>query len=320
MVQTSARLLELLALLQSRRFWSGAELAESLNITERSVRRDIDRLRGLGYPVHAASGIGGGYQLGAGKELPPLPLDDEEAVAVAIGLRAAATGPVKGLETASLRALTKLEQVLPKRLRRRVNALQSVSVRFGDTGPTIDAETLTVVANACQDFALLRFDYLSHDSTATVRRVEPYRLVHSSFRWYLLAYDLERDAWRTFRVDRIGPKPLPGRTYKPRPLPSKDIAAYVANAVGGQVQRWKARITVHASEQAIRPKMLWIGGRVEPRGPNRCELHVAAESLDTLAFWLGYTGFEFEVHEPAALAEHVRKVSERLARGASRSL
>jgi predicted DNA-binding transcriptional regulator YafY len=318
MVQTSARLLGLLALLQSRRFWSGAELAEALEITERSVRRDIDRLRGLGYPVHATAGIGGGYQLGAGKELPPLPLDDEEAVAVAVGLRSAASGPVKGLENASLRALTKLEQVLPKRLRRRVNALQAVSVRMGDAGPSVDAETLTTLANACQDVSLLRFDYRSHEGAASARRVEPYRLVHSSFRWYLLAFDLEREAWRTFRVDRVGPRPLPGRAFKPRPLPSKDVAAYVASAVSGQTQRWQARLTVHASELQLQPKMLWIGGRTEAIAPDRTLLHVTAESLETLAYWLGYLGFEFEVHEPQALVDHVRKLSERLARGVAR--
>ena len=189
MVQTSARLLKLLSLLQSRRFWTGAELARELEITERSVRRDVDRLRSLGYPVHAATGIGGGYQLGAGKELPPLPLEDDEAVAVAVGLRAAATGPVKGLEEASVRALGKLEQVLPKRLRRKVSALDAVSVRLGDGGPTVDADALALMANACRDAEALRFDYSSHSGAASTRAVEPYRLVHTSHRWYLLAYD-----------------------------------------------------------------------------------------------------------------------------------
>jgi predicted DNA-binding transcriptional regulator YafY len=319
MIETSARLLDLLSRLQSRRFWTGPELSEELGVTPRSVRRDVDRLRQLGYPVHATAGVGGGYQLGAGKELPPLPLNDEEAVAVAVGLRAAAAGPVRGLESAALNALTKLEQVLPKRLRRRVNALQSVSVRFGEAGPTLDAETLTTIAHACQDTLLLRFDYRSHDGTASVRRVEPYRVVHSSFRWYLLAWDLEREAWRTFRVDRVGPKPRPGRPFTPRPLPSTDVAAYVAHNVRAQVQRWSARVTIHAPADAIRPRLMWLDARLEAEGTERTRLIVTAESLDTLAFWLGYLGFEFEVHEPAALAEHVLKLSQRLARGVTRA-
>ncbi len=318
MIQTSARLLDLLAKLQSRRFWSGGELSAELGITERSVRRDIDRLRELGYPVHAAAGVGGGYQLGAGKELPPLPLDDEEAVAVAVGLRAAAVGPVRGLEGAALRALTKLEQVLPRRLRRRVNAFQSVSVSMGDAGPPLDAETLTAIANACQDRLVLRFDYRSHAGEDSVRHVEPYRLVHSSFRWYLLAWDLEREAWRTFRVDRIGRRPRSGARFTGRSLPSEDIAGYVSKAVRTQVDRWHARITIHAAAEAIQPRMQWISGRLKPQGPEQTILDVNAESLTSLAVWLGHVGWEFEIHEPDALAQHVRQLAARLERGASR--
>jgi predicted DNA-binding transcriptional regulator YafY len=317
MVQTSARLLRLLSLLQSRRFWAGGDLSRELGVTERSVRRDVDRLRSLGYPVHAAAGVGGGYQLGAGKELPPLPLEDDEAVAVAVGLRVAATGPVTGLEEASVRALGKLEQVLPKRLRSRVSALHAVSVRLRDAGPTVDAEALAVMANACRDSELLRFDYSSHQGAASERHVEPYRLVHTRYRWYLLAYDLEREGWRTFRVDRVGPKPRVGRRFKPRPLPSEDVAAYVSQSVSTDVYRFRARVTVHAPAAAVSERLSGVAGRIEELAPDRCQVHTGGESLEGLAFHLGFLGFDFEVHEPKELVEHLRRLSERLARAAS---
>ncbi|MCY1082160.1 helix-turn-helix transcriptional regulator [Archangium lansingense] len=318
MVQTSARLLKVLSLLQSRRFWAGGDLARELGVTERSVRRDVDRLRTLGYPVHAAAGVGGGYQLGAGKELPPLPLEDDEAVAVAIGLRVAATGPVKGLEEAAVRALGKLEQVLPKRLRRRVNALQAVSVRLGDPVPKVDAEVLAVIASACRDSELLRFDYSSRGGTASARSVEPYRLVHTSYRWYLLAYDLEREGWRTFRVDRIGPGPRTGRSFKARPLPSEDVAAYVSQAVSTDAYRFRARVTVHAPAREVSERLSGVAGRIEELDAERCLVHAGGDSLESLAFYFGWLGFEFEVHEPRELIEHLRRLSERLSRAAQR--
>ncbi|WP_437682778.1 helix-turn-helix transcriptional regulator [Sorangium sp. So ce131] len=319
MIQTSARLLKLLSLLQSRRFWAGADLARELEVTERSVRRDVDRLRSLGYPVHAATGVGGGYQLGAGKELPPLPLEDDEAVAVAVGLRVAATGPVKGLEEASVRALGKLEQVLPKRLRRKVSALDAVSVRLGDVGPGFDADALAVMANACRDAEVLRFAYESHAGAESARLVEPYRLVHTSRRWYLLAYDLDRDGWRTFRVDRIREKPTAGRRFTPRPLPSEDVAAYVSQAVSTDAYRIRARVTVHAPADVAAARLSGVAGRIEERGPDRCLVHAGGDSLEALAFYFGFLGFEFEVHEPKELIEHLRRLSERLARAAGRA-
>ncbi|HYI01325.1 YafY family protein [Hyalangium sp.] len=319
MVQTSARLLKLLSLLQSRRFWVGGELASELEVTERSVRRDVDRLRSLGYPVHAAAGVGGGYQLGAGKELPPLPLEDDEAVAVAVGLRLAATGLVKGLEEASVRALGKLEQVLPKRLRRRVSALHAVSVRLGDAGPGIDAEALAVMANACRDSEVLRFDYSSHEGTVSARLAEPYRLVHSRYRWYLLAYDLEREGWRTFRVDRIGAMPRTGRRFKARPLPSEDVAAYVSQSVSTDVYRFRARVTVQAPAHVVSERLSGVAGRIEELEAERCLVHTGGESLEALAFHLGYMGFDFEVHEPKELVEHLRRLGERLTRAANRT-
>ncbi|WP_257462936.1 helix-turn-helix transcriptional regulator [Archangium lipolyticum] len=316
MVQTSARLLKLLALLQSRRVWAGGDLAQQLGVTERSVRRDVDRLRSLGYPVHAAAGVGGGYQLGAGKELPPLPLEDEEAVAVAVGLRAAASGPVKGLEAASVRALAKLEQVLPSRLRRRVNALQSVSVRLGESGPSVDAETLAVVANACRDVERLSFDYRAREGAASKRQVEPYRLVHTSSRWYLLAYDLDREEWRTFRVDRIGPKPATGPRFRARPLPAEDVAAYVSQAISTDAYRYRARVTIHAPARVVAERLSGVAGHIEALEGDRCLVLTGGDSLENLAFHLGFLGFDFEVHEPEELIDHLRRLSERLARAA----
>ncbi len=319
MVQTSARLLRVLSLLQSRRFWGGGELARELGVTERSVRRDVDRLRSLGYPVHAAAGVGGGYELGAGKELPPLPLEDDEAVAVAVGLRVAATGPVKGLEEASVRALAKLEQVLPKRLRRRVSALHSVSVRLGDAGPRVDAEVLAVIANACRDTETVRFEYSSHDGSASERLVEPYRLVHTRSRWYLLAYDLDRDAWRTFRADRIRASPRAGRRFKARPLPAEDVAAYVSQSISTDAYRFRARVTLHAPASVVSERLSGVAGRIEELAPDRCLVHTGAESLEALAFHLGYLGFDFEVHEPPELIEHLLRLAQRLSRAAGRT-
>src|SRR5687768_4750127 len=205
---TSARLLRLLSLLQAPRDWTGAELAERLEVSPRTIRNDVERLRGLGYPVHATRGSIGGYRLAAGATLPPLLLDDEEAVAVAVGLRTAAGGTVAGIEETSVRALAKLEQVLPSRLRHRVNALQSFTVPVPPDrpGPTVDPAVLTVLAAACRDAERLRFDYRGHDGSATVRSVEPHRLVSWGRRWYLVAWDVDRQDWRTFRVDRIAPR------------------------------------------------------------------------------------------------------------------
>ncbi|MEV7907757.1 helix-turn-helix transcriptional regulator, partial [Streptomyces anulatus] len=230
MLETSARLLRLLSLLQTPRDWTGAELAERLGVSGRTVRTDVERLRSLGYPVLATRGAVGGYRLGAGAALPPLLLDDEEAVAIAVGLRTATGGAIAGIEEASLRALAKLEQVLPSRLRRRVNTLQTytVPVPRDDAGPGVDPSVLTTLAAVCRDRERLRFDYHDHAGAATLRTVEPYRLVNWGRRWYLLAWDVERGDWRTFRVDRIRSRTPTGPRFTPRDLPDDDVAAYVS--------------------------------------------------------------------------------------------
>jgi predicted DNA-binding transcriptional regulator YafY len=313
MVETSARLLRLLSLLQERRFWSGAALAEALEITPRSVRRDVERLRSLGYPVHATAGTGGGYQLGAGRDLPPLPLDDEEAVAVAVGLHAAMTGPVRGLEEAAVRALARLEQVLPVRLRRKVQALQAVSVPLAGGARPIDGHVLSVIANACRDTEVTHFDYQAREGAVSERTVEPYRLVHSSQRWYLLAFDLGRQAWRTFRVDRIT-APRAAQRFSPRRLPAEDVAAYVSQAVSTDVYEVRAQVRVHAPRAEVEQRLSGLAARVVSQRGGVCVVHTGARSVEALAFHLCMTGLEFEVQAPTELLSHLRDFTARLQR------
>ncbi|GAB3814258.1 helix-turn-helix transcriptional regulator [Micromonospora zhanjiangensis] len=304
MWETSARLLKLLSLLQARRDWSGADLADRLAVSERTVRRDVERLRDLGYPVHASRGTDGGYRLGAGAAMPPLLLDDDEAVAVVVGLRTAARGPVAGIEEASVRALAKLEQVLPARLRRRVSAVADYTVPIPpDTpAPAIDPATLTTLAAACRDHERLRFDYRSHDGTATIRTVEPHRLVTWGRRWYLVAWDVERDDWRTFRVDRVEPRIPTGPRFTPRELPGDgDLAGYVARGVSGAGFRFRARVTVHAPADVIAARVNPAVGVVEAVDERTCVLSCGADSVDTLAVYLGLLDADFDVTGPPEL-------------------
>jgi predicted DNA-binding transcriptional regulator YafY len=301
MLETSARLLRLLSLFQARRYWSGAELSERLEVTARTLRRDVDKLRSLGYPVNSTSGTAGGYQLGAGAILPPLLLDDDEAVAVAVGLRTSASGTVTGMEEASVRALAKLQQVLPSRLRRRVAALSSFIVPL--TG-------------ACRDYEKIRFRYQSRDGTASEREVEPHRLVHTGRRWYLAAFDVTRNNWRTFRVDRIEPGLTTGTRFAPRKPPEGDFAAYVSKSVAYAPYPHRAKIVLHVSVEEASKKVPPAAGTLEAIDGRSCMLHMGAGSLDMLAIYLAMIGFDFEVREPAELVEHIRSLAERLSRAA----
>jgi predicted DNA-binding transcriptional regulator YafY len=314
MLETSARLLRLLSLLQSRRDWTGPELAERLDVTARTVRRDVERLRALGYPVHAAPGTAGGYRLGAGAALPPLLLDDEEAVAVALCLRTGAGGSVEGIEETSVRALAKLEQVLPSRLRHRVQSMQAVTVQPRTPGPTVGQQVLTAIGAACRDRERLRFDYRDHGGTSSRRTVEPYRLVHHGRRWYLLAYDTDRADWRTFRVDRIEPRAPTGPRFTPRELP-EDAAAYVAKGVTSRAYRYQAVVVLHTSAESLAQNR-WAGFGVTALDDGNCELRTGFESLDALAMYVGMLGVNFEIKEPPELAEHLRTVAARLSRAA----
>src|SRR5690349_17872762 len=230
----TARALRLLTLLQTYKFWSGSELAERLEVSERTLRRDVDRLRELGYPVDATTGIAGGYRLAAGAHLPPLVLDDDEAVAIAVGLRAATTSSVEGMEEISVRAMAKLDQVLPDRLRRRVGAVHAnvVPLRWGPSSGPVDPDALATLSIACRDHEQVRFDYERADGDVAARLVEPQQLVSTGRRWYLVAWDVRRDDWRTFRVDRMTSPSLAGVRFAPRELPAEDAAAFIEQSFG----------------------------------------------------------------------------------------
>ncbi len=315
MANTSSRTLRLLALLQTHRFWPGNELADRLEISPRTLRRDVDRLRELGYPVDAHRGIDGGYQLAAGAVLPPLVLDDEEAVALAIGLRTAAQGAVVGIEEASVRALAKVVQVMPPRLRRRVDALQAATMpAVWAAGPTIDAELLTAVAQACRDEERLRFSYTVQSGEQTHRHVEPHRLVSLGRRWYLVAYDLQRQDWRSFRLDRLEHPRNTGARFAPRQLPAKDAVAFVragiANIPG---LAHSVEVLIHAPAATVRAAVgQWAA--VEEIDAARCLLRMTVDNLNWAALALGSVGAEFEVVSPPELLARVREWGTRFVR------
>jgi predicted DNA-binding transcriptional regulator YafY len=318
MLETSARLLRLLSLLQARPDSTGPELAARLEVTTRTVRNDVERLRALGYPVHATRGAVGGYRLGAGATLPPLLLDDEEAVAVVVGLRPAAGGAVRGIEEASQRALAKLEQVLPARLRRRVQALQAatVPVPWDRPVPAVEPAVLTTLAGACRDHHLLRFDYRDHGGATSRRSVEPYRLVAWGRRWFLVAWDTARRDWRTFRVDRIEPRPPTGPRFAPRDLPEGDIAAYVSRRVSSAGWRFRARVTVHAPAEQIAARINPAVGVLEPVDAGTCVLDTGAVTVEILAVYLGLLGADFEVDGPPQLLAYLSLLAQRYRRAA----
>jgi predicted DNA-binding transcriptional regulator YafY len=310
MLQTSARLLRLLSLLQARAGWSGAELADELGVTTRTVRNDVQRLRDLGYPVPASPGVGGGYRLGAGAALPPLLLDDEEAVAVAVGLRTAAGASVTDIQETSIRALAKLEHHHPSRLRHRVHALQAATVAIPAPGPTVDAAVLTAVAAACRDHQRLRFDYRDHDGSASVRTVEPHRLVHDRGRWYLVAWDSDRAGWRTFRADRIQPRVPTGPRFVPREPPGGDVATYLLRGVGSATWRYRAQVTVHAPA-TVAARRLPPAVLVDAVDDHTCIVHVGSDTPQMLAAYLGMLDADFEVDGPPELVEQLATLSDR---------
>jgi predicted DNA-binding transcriptional regulator YafY len=314
--ETSSRLLELLSLLQARRDWPGGELAERLAVSGRTIRRDIERLRNLGYPVESLSGPAGGYRLRAGTAMPPLLLDDDEAIAIAVGLRTAARSSVTGIEETAVRALVKLEQVLPAHVRRRVAALGSATVAPPAGGPTVDPQDLTVIAAACRDRECLRFAYRSRDGTDSRREVEPHSLVNLGRRWYLVAWDRRREDWRSFRVDRLSRPAVAGPRFDPRKLPAGNAAAFVEQNIVGAPTRYEARVTLHApaEEMAGRPGCQW--GTIEPIDVGSCEFRTGDDDLGWLAVRIAVLGVDFEVHEPPELVEHLRTLGDRLERAA----
>ncbi|HEV8282597.1 MAG TPA: WYL domain-containing protein [Candidatus Limnocylindrales bacterium] len=312
-MDSSARLLRLLSLLQTPRDWTGMELAERLEVSTRTVRNDIERLRSLGYPVHATRGAIGGYRLEAGAAMPPLLLDDDEAIAVAVGLRTAAGGAVGGIEETSLRALSKLEQVMPSRLRRKVNALQTFTVLVprDERESTVDPNVLTMLAAACRDHDRIRFTYHDRERVRSRREVEPYRLVNWGRRWYLVAWDVERADWRTFRVDRLTVRLPLGQRFSPRPLPEDDIAAFVARGIAESAWRYRARVVVHASAETMADRIgRWVG-TIEPIDVDTCVVDMGADTVETLAVYLGMLGADFDVDRDGELAVQLGRLAER---------
>jgi predicted DNA-binding transcriptional regulator YafY len=319
MSETSGRLLTLLSLLQTPRDWPGPELATRLGVSQRTVRNDVERLRRLGYPVLATRGSVGGYRLSAGAAMPPLLLDDDEAVAIAVALGSASGGAVDGLEETALRALTKLLQVLPKRLGGRVDALQAHTVRVAGRkrGAEVAGGLLAELAAWSRDREVVRFAYSDHSGSATERRVEPYRLVSWGQRWYLVAFDVVRDDWRTFRVDRMSQTRSVGHRFRARELPAQDVAAYVASKTRQVQMKVTGRVVVHAPASVVEQRMgSWTQGSIEPLGEDRCRVQIGARSPEDIAMWLGFLDVDFEVDDSPDLAAAVRRLSDRYARAA----
>jgi predicted DNA-binding transcriptional regulator YafY len=311
---TSGRLLRLLSLLQTPRDWTGVELAQRLEVSPRTIRNDVERLRALGYPVHATRGSVGGYRLEAGTSLPPLLLEDDEAVAVAIGLRTATGGAVTGIEETSLRALAKLEQVLPPRLRRQVSTLQRVTVHVRRRNvATVDPSTLTELARLAREHFTLRFDYSDRRQTASQRRVEPYRIVNAGQRWYLVAWDLDREDWRTFRVDRMRAGMSPGARFTPRPLTDAEVEALVSRGVPVEARQHQARVLVRAPAAELAARFgPWLG-TITAVDETSCLLETGADNLEMLAGYLGLLGADFSVSEPPELVAAVQALASRYA-------
>ncbi|MET9651591.1 MULTISPECIES: transcriptional regulator [unclassified Streptomyces] len=318
MTDTPARLLNLLSLLQTPREWPGSELATRLSVSARTIRRDVDRLRELGYPVEATKGAVGGYRLVAGTAMPPLVLDDEEAVAIAVGLRAGAGHAIEGVEEASVRALAKLEQVLPSRLRRRVSTLQNATIPLtrGD-GATVAPQTLTTLAGAVTGQERLRFGYRAGDGTESRRLVEPYRLVSTGMRWYLVAYDMEREDWRTFRVDRVSEPFATGARFSPRELPAGGAVAYMSRSMARATTELDLDVDFEAPAEFVTAR-LPAHLAPESTGPGTCRLRTrSADSLEWVALRLALVDCPFRIHAPDPLIAYVRALSARLGAAAS---
>ncbi|MGQ0849632.1 MAG: helix-turn-helix transcriptional regulator [Actinomycetota bacterium] len=319
MADTTARALRLLSLLQARRTWSGHELIDRLRVSERTLRRDIDRLRELGYSVRATTGPAGGYQLEAGADIPPLLLDDEEAVAIALGLLTASGGTILGIEETSLRALAKLEKVLPPRIRRRVNTLQSAVMPRIRAWVKVDPEILTTIAQAIRDRERLRFAYRSRAGEGSERHVEPHQLVTLHQRWYLLAYDREREDWRTFRLDRVQNPRATRMPFEPRPIPGGNAVDYVMNAMRSIPMRYRVVATLKAPAAEIVARIHRGEGEVEPIDETSCRLRTEGDYLEWLAFQLAWLNVEFEVHEPPELVAYLGELSGRMTRARAAS-
>jgi predicted DNA-binding transcriptional regulator YafY len=318
-IETSSRLLELLSLFQGRRDWQGDELADRLGVTRRTIRRDVERLRQLGYPVESRKGPAGGYRLRAGTAMPPLLLDDDEAIAIAVGLGTAARVSVTGIEESAVRALVKLEQVLPAHLRRRVRALGAATIAPPVSGPTVDPQHLTVIAAACRDSECVRFTYRSRDGAESRREVEPVSLVNLGRRWYLVAWDRRREDWRTFRLDRLTRPASNGVRFVPRKLPARDAAAYVEQGIARTPNRFEATVTLHAAAEEIARRVPSHWGTIEPIDERTCRYRTGDDDLGWLAVRIAMLDVDFDVDEPPELRERLKALADRLGRATARA-
>jgi predicted DNA-binding transcriptional regulator YafY len=318
-IDPTGRVLQLLSLLQTHRSWTSTELAARLEVTDRTVRRDVERLRNLGYPVEATAGSTGGYRLAAGAHLPPLVLDDDEAVAIAVGLRAAASAAITGFEDTSLRALAKLEQLLPDRLRRRTNAIhQSLSTHrwAGPDEAQVDVETLAVLAQGCRDDEEVRFDYQRRDGEESQRLVQPNQLVSLGRRWYLLAWDVRREDWRTFRLDRMARTRLAGARFARRVPPGGDAAAFVATSVQSAPRPHVAELSVACTAAEATEVLRWYDAEVVEEPGGTCRVVLRAEDPDWLVAVVARVALlaEVTVHGSDDVVEAVAALGRRLAR------
>lgn len=316
MANTSTRTLRLLSLLQTHKYWPGTELAERLGVSARTLRRDVERLRDLGYPVEAQRGVDGGYQLAAGAALPPLMVDDEEAVALVVGLQVAMQGMVDDVAESSVRALAKVVQVMPPRLRRRVEAIRAMTVAAawtdGAPGTTLDPSALTMIALACRDSERLHFSYTAADGRQSERQVEPHRLVSLGRRWYLVAYDLTRQDWRSFRIDRLTGPRSDGYRFRPRELPT-DAAEFVRAGMAKLPRPYQVVAIVDAPAEAVREQIgRW--STVTDIDSGRCRVSMSADSLHWPMLALGLAGADFRVLEPPDLVTQVRDWGDRFRR------
>ncbi len=318
MSDPTGRALALLSLLQARPHWRGSELASRLDVSDRTVRRDVDRLRSLGYPVDAAPGIEGGYRLAVGANVPPLLFDDDEATALVVGLRMAAMSAIEGVEDTTVALMAKLDQMLPDRLRRRIDALQN-SLEFLSWSPVTTAvpvAALTVLSQGCRNREEVRFDYERRDGEPSRRLVQPYHLVSVGRRWYLVAWDVRRDDWRLFRVDRMEQPALAGARFDPRPLPGGDPAAFVRDSLRARTVEYRATVIVADDAERLLPMIRWFEADVDTLDAGRTRLVLRAESYEWLASMIAIvsTGADVDVVDaPEPVLDLLADAARRLA-------
>lgn len=323
MPRTTARTLDLLGLLQARRHWSGAELQGRLQVSARTLRRDIDDLRGLGYGVDAVPGIGGGYRLGAGAAIPPLVLSADEAVAIAVGLRAAASTAVTGIEDAAARALVKLEQSLSSETRERITEVGQAIIPLGGLSEPVDLDTVLTLARAIRESRSVRIDYTRHDGTEVRRTIEPHRIVHTGRRWYVVAWDAQREAWRTLRLDRLTPRMPLAEPFEAREVPVDAVRALTTRSISVAPYPCHFRVRMHASAAEVSTRFGATTAQVTPIDENSCELVAGANSAREFALYVGLCGIEFDVIEDgdrsANLTDALIEVGARLSRAAGQA-